>query len=308
MGNNDIKWIRKRRVNSPFVYNISMFTLNFLPRKISHWIGHLIAIIIYILHRTERIFLQQNLSILTNKPPRSAFIKKLSFRVIKNFIISQIDLLKSYNGFIRGNRDFVKSIILINKQDFLPIESLLSLKRGLILITGHIGLWELGGIVLKLHDYPVTVITYKDSKDVLEKKNSIRSALNIRTVTIGEGRFESINIVKELRSGSVIALLMDRPVTKYRRAVELFGHKCFFSTDMFLLAKISKSPVLPTFIVLDKVTGKYRAIFGKPLISCDGPDSEEAVDYFNYLINLYKNTMLDYNEQWYNFYPFFEEL
>ncbi len=306
MNKKNVKWLKSRRVNSPFVYTVSMYCLNFIPRWLGHSIGYFIAMAIYIFHRTERLNIQYNLSILLENNKSSFFIKKLSYSIIKNFINSQMDLLKSIKSFLR-NKPYAEKITLIKKNDFKPLDDMLSLKRGLILITGHIGLWELGGVILSINGYPLTVVTYRDDKDVLEKKNQMRASLNINTVTIGQGYFESLNIARALRSEAITALLIDRPVTRNTRETLLFGRRCYFSTDFFLLSKISGAPVLPTFIVLDRPGGKYKAIFGKPLVKCSGLNTPETEDYFRYLINLYKNIILEYNSQWYNFYPFFEE-
>lgn len=251
-------------------------------------------------------YLRDNLSGVLSCPVSKLRLQYLSFKVVYNFICGQMDLLKSFIKY-PSDKSYIKNIISISEDDLKPIHDLLELKKGLILITGHIGLWELGGIVLRLFDLPVTVITYKDKKKVLERKNALRFDAGINTIILGDNTFSSLNIVKELKSGSIIALLIDRPITKSYKVLDFMDYKSIFSTDYFLLSEISNTPVLPTFILYNSSSGKYRAVFGKPLMPSRLSDKNYREEYFHYVINLYKNIIIEYYTQWYNFHPFFME-
>ncbi len=90
--------------------------------------------------------------------------------------------------------------------------------KGGILITGHLGNWELGGILLALEGVPLTVVTLEEPASGLTQwREAYRRRLGIKTVSVGADPFSFVGIISALRRNEFVAMLVDRPYGALRR-------------------------------------------------------------------------------------------
>ncbi len=138
--------------------------------------------------------------------------------------------------------------------------------RGTIVVTGHLGHWELGGLVLARRGLPLTVITLEEpSTELTRWREASRRRLGIKTIAVGPGHpFAFVEMIQTLRRNEVIAMLVDRPYGGTGAPVRLFGHETEFSTAPALLAQHTGAAVLPAF-VLRQPGGRYVSL-AEPII------------------------------------------
>ncbi|MGH7664072.1 MAG: lysophospholipid acyltransferase family protein [Gemmatimonadaceae bacterium] len=90
------------------------------------------------------------------------------------------------------------------------VEDALSAGRGLILVTGHLGNWELGGAYLAARGVPIDVIVRGQSNPLFEDyMNETRSRLGMDVVHDSEAVRRT---PRSLRSGRAVAFLADQGV------------------------------------------------------------------------------------------------
>jgi len=72
--------------------------------------------------------------------------------------------------------------------DQTPFDELLAMKRGIILVGGHFGNWELGGVVLRLlRGYPLSVVGKPETSPIVQRfRLEMRDSLGIDTIEIGQ--------------------------------------------------------------------------------------------------------------------------
>src|SRR5439155_26145289 len=94
------------------------------------------------------------------------------------------------------------------------LEKLLAQGRGVILVTGHYGNWELGGVAMsRVFDLPLTVVAMPEaSDDVNRRRRDIRDKLGIDTVEVRRSLDTALQIRKRLADNRIVALLMDRHI------------------------------------------------------------------------------------------------
>ena len=114
--------------------------------------------------------------------------------------------------------------------------------RGVILVTGHIGSWELGALYLQSLGYNLHVVAGVQMNTLLT--GALREAKEKRGIEVINPEDSSRKILKALQSNGIIALLVDGNV--YTGGVEwpLFGRPTRVPDGPVRLAKASRAPVV----------------------------------------------------------------
>lgn len=143
------------------------------------------------------------------------------------------------------------------------LKEALNLGKGLILITAHIGNWELLGMLLAQMGYKLSVIA-APSKNIRlgEVTNAYRSRFNIETIIRGE-HSSARKIIRSLRENRVLGVLLDQDIESDGVYVDFFGKKAYTPTGITSLALRFNIPVLMIFMVREEGY-RHRIIIDKP--------------------------------------------
>lgn len=177
--------------------------------------------------------------------------------------------------------------------------------RGTIVVTGHLGHWELGGLVLARRGLPLTVITLEEpSTELTRWREAGRRRLGIKTITVGPGHpFAFVEMIQTLRRNELLAMLVDRPYPGSGAPVRLFGHATEFSTAPALLAQHTGAAVLPAF-VLRQPGGRYVSI-AEPIVPMPATSDPRAdlVANTQRVATAFENVIRAHPAQWFHYVP-----
>ena len=177
--------------------------------------------------------------------------------------------------------------------------------RGTIVVTGHLGHWELGGLVLARRGLPLTVITAEEPSTGLTRwREACRRRLGIKTITVGPGHpFAFVEMLQTLRRNEFLAMLVDRPYAGSGAPVRLFGHATEFSTAPALLAQHTGAAVLPAF-VLRQPSGRYLSV-AEPVVPMTGTADRRADLATNTqrVATAFESIIRQHPAQWFNYVP-----
>jgi KDO2-lipid IV(A) lauroyltransferase len=178
--------------------------------------------------------------------------------------------------------------------------------RGTIVITGHIGHWELGGLVLALHGLPMTVVTLPEPSDELTRwREASRRRLGIRTIAVGPGHeFAFVEMLRVLRGNGVLAMLVDRPYSGTGLPVKQFGRETQFSTAAAMLAHHTGAAVVPAFILQEPDT-RYRALACPQIEMTAGELRDTLPVNVQRIATAFETQIRNHPEQWFNYAPIF---
>ena len=140
--------------------------------------------------------------------------------------------------------------------------------QGAIFLTAHMGNPDLGATALQTVEFqrPVNVLQYTDGDDpymaLLREYLPEGQAPRVISLNAGED-LASLEVIRALRRGEIVAIKGDRVVDERTVEVELLGATVRLPTGPFLLAALAKAPlfVLGCFHEGD---GAYRVIAGEP--------------------------------------------
>lgn len=184
-------------------------------------------------------------------------------------------------------------------QGFVHIAAARERGKGGILVTAHLGNWELGGIILALAGVPLTVVTLQEpTSELTEWREAGRRRLGIKTIAIGSDPFSFVGIVSALRRNEFVAMLVDRPYGDSSVPVQFFGAETQFSSAPSLLHGHTGAAVIPAF-VLQKPGGRYVSVLEPPVpMSTESPESNAQK-----IAAVFEAVVRRYPDQWFNYVP-----
>ena len=177
--------------------------------------------------------------------------------------------------------------------------------KGAMIVTGHLGHWELGGILLARLGLPLTIVTLEEpSTDLTRWREASRRHCGIRTITVGPGHpFSFVEMIQTLRRNELLAMLVDRPYAATGTPVEFFGQPAAFSSAPALLAEHTGAAVIPAF-VLRETSGRYVSLAEPPVFMDRTGASREAIgENTQRLASAFESVIRQHPEQWFNYVP-----
>jgi KDO2-lipid IV(A) lauroyltransferase len=231
---------------------------------------------------------------------RSAFpgwtereVEDLSKRIFRNFARNLVDY-----GRFDAISDEALDRLLPSVQHLHFLEESVGKGRGVILVTGHIGNWELGALFFARHGFKINVVTIPEGRERIDSiRGAYRMRQDIRTIVVDGSPFASLEIVAALRRGEIVAMLVDRWEGADGVPAKFFDEDRRFPRGPFVLSRATGAPILPAFIVRDG--SKYRGVVDPPFIM-DGPEDESGARRLSESLERMIRTCPD---QWYNFSP-----
>lgn len=151
-----------------------------------------------------------------------------------------------------------------------------ALGKGCILVTGHLGFFELGGPLLAELGFPMVTLTLPEpSESLTQWRSEFRLRWGVRTLVVGDDAFSAVEIARELRGGTFVALLADRPFNKHSVPVPLPHGEILFSTAPVMVSLLSGAPIIPVGLTLQP-DGKHR-VEARPMLNPKWlPEGREA--------------------------------
>ena len=181
--------------------------------------------------------------------------------------------------------------------------------RGFLLVTGHVGNWEMGAVTLRRHDLVPAVVGQRElDPNVQEMRQQLRERVGVESIDIGSSMATAFKVRSAVDRGRAVALLVDRAYPEDRVVVPFFGKATPFLRSPALLARFCGCDILPGFF-LRNADGSYFNVWGEPL-SADttlSPD-ENAVRIMSRVAADLEGVVRRYPTQWFNFYRFWDVL
>jgi KDO2-lipid IV(A) lauroyltransferase len=181
--------------------------------------------------------------------------------------------------------------------------------RGFLLVTGHVGNWEMGAVMLRNHSLVPAVVGQAElDPNVQEMRQQLRERLGVESIDIGSSMATAFKVRAAVERGRAVALLVDRAYPEDRVVVPFFGKATPFLRSPALLARFCGCDILPGFFLRNS-DGSYFNVWGNPL-SADttlSPD-EDAMRIMTRVAADLEGVVRRYPTQWFNFYKFWDVL
>ena len=215
-----------------------------LPRRAGMSLGRGIGGLAYFLATRRRRLALENLSM--------ALGASLSEREIKNTALASFQFLGMNIAdffYLPGlTREGIGHLTTLEGEENL-IDALNMGKGGLIL-SSHLGSWDMLSAGLVLRGYPAALITKVSRSEALNRIwMGYRQKMGLK-LFMGRGTMKES--LKHLKSGGIVAFVLDQNARRREGVfVPFFGREACTITSLALLARRTGAPVIPLYIYRD---------------------------------------------------------
>lgn len=177
--------------------------------------------------------------------------------------------------------------------------------RGFLLVTGHVGNWEMGAVTLRRHGLVPAVVGQPELDPIVqEMRLDLRERLGVESIDIGSSMATAFRVRSAIDRGRAVALLVDRAYPEDQVVVPFFGRPTPFLRSPALLARFCDCEVLPGFF-LRNPDGSYRNVWGAPLAADPSLSPEEdASRILSRIASDLEEVIRENPTQWFNFYSY----
>lgn len=156
-------------------------------------------------------------------------------------------------------------------------------EEGFILVTAHIGAWEVGGSMLPSFQSTRRVHVVREAETDPRAQEFVARLIRDRSgdsyiTHFAEDPQLGVDLLDSLRRGEIVALQGDRPRNGGRSAdISLFGHPFPVPVGPIALARAAGVPILPVFVFRDS-RKRYRCALRPPIRVGNGASRQAEVD------------------------------
>jgi KDO2-lipid IV(A) lauroyltransferase len=148
--------------------------------------------------------------------------------------------------------------------------------KGVLIVTGHLGAWELSSFYHSLMGHPMgMVIRRLDNRRLDEFVNGIRCLHGNRVLPKDEF---ARGLLRAMRAGETVGILMDTNMTPPQGVfVQFFGQQACTASGLARVALKTGAAVLPGFMLWEPAERQYVLHFGAELAFEHTDDAEADV-------------------------------
>lgn len=287
--------MRRHLLDSPISYHAIFLSVRYLPIRLCHWLGKVVALLVYVFSQRDRNGLAFNLSLALKRPIDDPVIKKIVRQIFVNYGQYMVDFFlmpqlppHKVKRFFAG---FMGEEIL---------QDALDKGQGAILLSAHVGNWELGGTMMRLANYPLTMVAMAHNAPATNALvNRLRKGKDIRVIEVDQSPFSGIEILHHLRENGIVAMNGDRDFFDRGQPVSFFGSEVGFPVGPVVLAMKSGAALIPAF-VLRQSDGRYFGVLEKSIpLLLEGNRDDAIRKNLGKIAQIFEKYIRRYPDQWY---------
>ena len=231
-----------------------VYGLGALPRKVARAVGAGIGVITFgLMGRLRRVGLR-NLALAYPQwtaEQREATLRK-EYRNL-GWLLAEFCLMSGYT------REQASGFI-----EYDGLEHYLAARergKGVLVLTGHLGAWELSSFYHSLVGFPMGLVIRRLDNPLVDKfVNRIRCLHGNRVIHKDDF---ARGLISAMRAGDTVGILMDTNMTPPQGSfVPFFGVQACTASGMARVALKTDATVLPGFLLWDEAKKKYVLRFG----------------------------------------------
>lgn len=265
------------------------------PAPLARAIARAAAGVAYAVLPARRRILFENLS---RMAPQAAPAerRRLARNTFRHIAECQVDLFR----LIASPPNEVAQLVEIQGMEHL--DAALRLGRGVIIVTPHLGNYELGGAWLASIGYPANAVVEDVDPAVLALLERYRTATGMRTLSRNRGARDAYRVLK---SGEILLLVADRVIGDPSDGVEVpFGEgRRAVPRGPAQLALATGAPVIAGFVAFNsRGPRRYRIVLEPPIMP-DGTEPDAVHTLTRRITDRLAAAVREYPDQWFVFQP-----
>lgn len=284
----------RRQIRYTLVYRFvqSLIFLSRIMPRIA-WLkfcGVLGRIAYYFASETRRLT-EKHLSMAYSGEKSPQEIKRLSKRVFEYLGKNSGDILRATR--VKDMAGLEEFLVITGYENFIKANQK---GKGVIFLTCHLGAFDLQVSTMALKGLNPNIIG-TPLKD--ERLNALLWDYRNKygAVAIERGR-ETFRMIKVLKSGGSVALLIDQDTKVKSRFVDFFGIPAATPVGATVLAMKTGAAVVPTYVYLGDDWKQHMQILPEIPLAITGNEEADVISNTQILSNFIEETVRKHPEQW----------
>jgi KDO2-lipid IV(A) lauroyltransferase len=244
-------------------------SLSLLPRRQAIFVGKRIARLFYRLNSRLKWVGRKNLQMAMphlSVDDRDAILKAVVDNLGR--------LLGEFSQFPKITRKSVEDIVTY--EGFENYQRAKAHGRGVLLLTGHFGAWELCAFAQGLYGHPLSFLVRPQDNPLLDRL--IRRYREMSGNRIIAKNRAVKQVLQTLKSGGDVGLLIDvNTFSDQGVFCDFFGIQACSTTGLAIFALRSDAPVVPGFLIWDEQLKRHQLRFGPEVPLMRTGDFKEEV-------------------------------
>lgn len=247
--------------------------------------------------------LRQNLRVVLGPSASEQTVQSTVRRAFRNIARAYYDLYRA----VALGPSMIQASVEFTPRAQNVIDTYFGKGRGLVVVTGHYGNYDLAALAYSLLGIPTQVLSWPRSRPDYTVQNEIRSLLGLHVTPLDVTALKQA--MKTLQEGGIVATAIDRPpppgsgemLSFFGRPARLpVGHvRLALQTNALLLgAHAFLHPERPHVYVLD-FEGPYEP-------ESQGDRRQTVLYHAQRMLERIEQHIRQYPEQWYMFHPVWE--
>jgi len=283
----------KKSVRHNIAYFIVFFLIIFfrtIPRRVGMAIGRFLALIFYTVAKKLRKNTIRHLTMAFGDEKTEKEIKWIARHVFLHFARAGVDAIR-IPIYIKNGIDRY-----ITTKNLHYLEQAHNSEKGFLLLTGHLGNWELMGAWVAQKKFQLHVVGAVLSNS---KLNKLIVDLRNQTVYINIERGNSARgIIQAIKGGFPVAFLIDQDTRAKGVFVDFFGIKAHTPVGPVALAGMLDVPIIPMAMHLKKDLTYEMECFEPIYYINTGDKEKDIITLTQKCSDIYEQIIRRHPEQW----------
>jgi KDO2-lipid IV(A) lauroyltransferase len=268
-----------------------------LPRPFAYWVGNRVSGVFYRRDMRGREAVKSNLArIMAWKGVRAGdeMLDRMTRGTFAAFGLYLVDFFR-YRHMTAARVDR-----MVNIEHPEYIDQVAASGRGVVVVTAHLGNWELGGAVVALRGLPLNVVALSHPNRRMDRLfRHRREQRGFRVIPLN---MAPVGCLAALRRRECLALLMDRDYSGNGREYTFFGRPARFPVGAATLAVRTDSVVFTGFLIRQA----HNSFLLKTWPAIEAGRGMGVDELQRTLCARLEQTVADYPTQWFMFEKFWE--
>ncbi len=284
-----------------WLFRLTIVLTRPLPLRLGYRVAAAVAAVCYYFFRKQRRALGENIAQALGNDHQDS-VDAVARRAFRNFGKFVIDFIH----FPLITRAEVHRRLVFSQ--WADLDEAVGSGRGVLIVTMHFGVWDLGAAALAAYDYPINAIAdsfgYARMNDLV---HGSRERLGMKVIPMER---VGPRVFRALKRGEILAMLIDVPPPGQEITVDFLGRKAEVSSAPARLALRTGAWVMPSMVL----RGPEHDMLIRPIIDIrsaryepTGDEERDVRELTQRIMNALEPYVRKYPEQWYVFHPMWPE-
>jgi len=281
------------------LYRVGEFLARTLPLGVSNFLVMRLCDLHFCFSKTDRQAVENNLKLVhgTDHVPKAEV--RAVFRNFGQYLLEFFTMTK------RLQPAFIESNVRIKNIEYL--NEVLQKGKGGIVVSAHLGNWEMGGGVLPMLGFPLSVVA------LAHKDPRVNALFNAQRESFGTMVIQTDvairRVVEHLRMNRFVAILADRDFGTRGIVMDFLGRKTMIPKGAAFFSLKTGVPIIPIFF-LRTTDGRFEIDIYPPIEPPHLPDGKitdgMAKEYIQRYLTIIEDEIRKNPSQWLLFREFWQ--